>query len=237
MPPLDFPANPVDGQVYETFVYDATVGVWRSQASGGGFPITVANGGTGATTVEGAQDSLRVGLVNIIPGAVTFTGGTGSVSDLGVVSITTCNAVDIDGVFTSDYENYRVIITGHVSASNNNVNLIMRTAGGNDAAAVYAYAGTSALVTGTHAAYVGLGLTAYTLGRGDQFRTQGILEISRPQVVDQTFIQADFLGSTTAYTSYQSLGLMQNSNQHVGFRLQFTSSTFTGNVAVYGYND
>ena len=70
---LDFPANPVDGQLYQDFIYDATVGVWRAQASGGGFPISVANGGTGATTVADAQDSLGVGLVNILPTTITPT--------------------------------------------------------------------------------------------------------------------------------------------------------------------
>jgi hypothetical protein len=60
--PLDFPSNPTDGQVYEDYYYDATVGVWNSlgnsdipnilsngvftASSGTAVPITV-NGASG----------------------------------------------------------------------------------------------------------------------------------------------------------------------------------------------
>ena len=59
--PLDFPSNPVDGQVYEDYYYDATVGVWNSLGnsdipnilSNGVF--TASSGTTVPLTVNGAS--------------------------------------------------------------------------------------------------------------------------------------------------------------------------------------
>jgi hypothetical protein len=41
--PLDFPSNPVDGQVYEDYYYDATVGVWNSLGNSD-IPNILSNG-------------------------------------------------------------------------------------------------------------------------------------------------------------------------------------------------
>jgi hypothetical protein len=59
--PLDFPSNPSDGQVYEDYYYDATVGVWNSLGnsdipnilSNGVF--TASSGTTVPLTVSGAS--------------------------------------------------------------------------------------------------------------------------------------------------------------------------------------
>lgn len=74
--------------------------------------LAVANGGTGATTVAGAQDSLRVGLVPISPTTVekAGTGSTATANTLGQVTFSACTSLSLNGVFSSAYKNYRIII-------------------------------------------------------------------------------------------------------------------------------
>ena len=69
---LDFPSNPTNGQIYGDYFYDSSIGAWLAQGSTNNvgtqiaglqakFPVSVANGGTGATTVAGARTALGLG--------------------------------------------------------------------------------------------------------------------------------------------------------------------------------
>lgn len=84
----------------------------------GGLPI--ASGGTGATTVAGAQDSLRVGLVPISPSTVTYTGTSATANALGQISISVCSQVTLQNVFTSDYRSYLIIFNAKKDSANAN---------------------------------------------------------------------------------------------------------------------
>lgn len=52
---LDFPSSPVDGQTYLDYVYSSSVGAWLAANSGGTFPVSVANGGTGQTSLTSGR--------------------------------------------------------------------------------------------------------------------------------------------------------------------------------------
>ena len=49
---LDFPASPSNGDVYNGFIYDSTLGVWDVASSSGLF--TVTNSGSGAYLFSGS---------------------------------------------------------------------------------------------------------------------------------------------------------------------------------------
>lgn len=75
--PLDFPSSPVNGQTYNNYVWDSSVGAWLAQGSTNNvgdqiaglqakFPVSVASGGTGATTLAGAQAALGVSVLQAV---------------------------------------------------------------------------------------------------------------------------------------------------------------------------
>lgn len=83
---LDFPSSPVNGQTYLDYVYSSSVGAWLAANSGGTFPVSVANGGTGATTVAGARTALGLGgtvlqVVRSTPSATIRTTTSATFSD------------------------------------------------------------------------------------------------------------------------------------------------------------
>jgi hypothetical protein len=57
------------------------------------------------------------GLVSIIPGAVTVSSGTGSVSADGTINFTDVSSFTLDNIFTTSYRNYRAVMSFTSSAS------------------------------------------------------------------------------------------------------------------------
>lgn len=92
--PLDFPSNPVNGQIYDNFYYDATMDTWRAQGSGAALnafvnptitggtisslstDLAIADGGTGASTASAALSNLGAAPL----AGATFTGAISGTS-------------------------------------------------------------------------------------------------------------------------------------------------------------
>jgi hypothetical protein len=66
----------------------------------------------GRATAGWYADTKTDGDVPVIPTAVTFVGGSGSVSSTGVVSFTNCTAIQLANVFTSKFAHYRLVFAG-----------------------------------------------------------------------------------------------------------------------------
>jgi hypothetical protein len=146
------------------------------------------------------------------------------------------STVTIDNVFSSAYNNYRVIITG-ICATNTNTAMTFRTSGGDLGVAGYCYQ----LIEGNGTGFRGARTTNGTSGAvtdSGAMHSHSIFDILNPSVSGVTQWFANGMYNATSSTAYiQSVGGFVNDNSIVtGFKLGF-AGTWTGNVRIYGYRN
>ena len=174
------------------------------------------------------------GLVQIVPSAITATGGSGSISATGAVSFTSATSVDISGAFSSAYDNYRIIyVASAVSAGD--IAIRLGTGGSyNATSGNYRYNGqyavyTSATITGFNSSTTG---TSWIIGNASGYGT--VVDIYSPFAARNsayTFQQArddgGYMtggGTMTVTTSYDQLRLIRTD-----------AGSFSGIIHIYGY--
>lgn len=128
---LDFPLSPVDQQVYGNFYYDAAIGSWRNVGSKNGLSSRL----TAEETLNAGLN--KSGLVPIVPASVAVSSGSASVSSTGAVTFSGVNTLDILGVFSSTYRNYRLVAQTSTTSSSEWQYIQYRTASGVDSSAIY----------------------------------------------------------------------------------------------------
>lgn len=185
-----------------------------------------------AEDIEGVLPTLG-GLTQITPTSIANSGGTSSLSG-GAVNFTTVNSVSLNGVFTSTYDAFRVILNVSSASTGNNVALRLRAAGTDASGANYAQYALSVDISAV-TANSGSGLTSVTICSTSA--TNGAianLELNRPALAVHTGIF-----TTTSNWSAPAFGsglvLHQVNTAYDGFSLIASTGTVTGTVRVYGY--
>ena len=164
----------------------------------------------------------------------TINNGTGKVGLhlINTTTVTAAAAVNIDNVFTSTYQNYRIIF--RPTAGGASMNLETRTAGATNSlnyfTAVwgYAYTGATAGIFQNNTSAFNF-LPGYTPAR-----SSWICEVIDPKA-----------GTTTNFQSFGSVGdayyhgtcMFLNSASVDGVRISTSSGTFSGTIRIYGYRN
>jgi len=65
--------------------------------------------------------NVAAGLKPIVPSSVAIGSGSSSISTLGTVTFTTASSVSLNGVFTSTYKNYRLVVNLTTSQTSSQV--------------------------------------------------------------------------------------------------------------------
>lgn len=183
-----------------------------------------------------AADSSQ-GLYLITPTSIANSGGSASASG-GAVTFTGVTSVSLNGVFTSTYDNYCIVIANTASAAN--LLMRLRSSGTDNTTSDYShgiYQYTSANVA--QAAVVGSATSSWTVSC---FATnQGMtLDIYSPYLSAHTTAagMGSYSYSSTPYASSQMLGAgFKATTSFDGFSLYVASGTATGIVRVYGYKN
>lgn len=228
--------------------YDAN-GIWHYGESDNIAPFSttlnkLADSASSAITADRARlatleaGSLS-GLIPVIPTSVTISGGTTTMTAVGAVSVATSAYVSLNGVFTSAYNKYLVILSGFAcSTVSSNCQLRFRAAGADNLSASYAYAGIQNIYGSASSGIGSGGATSFLLGNfGTAQATSTVIEIQNPNLPLLTGIHSQHQGFNGNYQSVQNGGCFNATNQFDGFTIFPAAGNITGTVQVFGYND
>lgn len=224
--PLDFPASPTNGQIYNNYVYDSTSGSWKVVSGDTGL-------GTRMSAVEVANATTnKSGLVPIIPTSITVSSGTASVSADGTISLNSGDAV-LNGIFTSTYRNYKIIFNNNNFSGNGNPGSIyaMRFSSGGVTNSTSNYTYTTWYTQGgTSGALNGTGTATNWMWSG--YGKDIVLEVMQP-AISTTGTQFSFSGLYNQTLMIGQCGYNANASFD---GIQFANNVYDAKVRVYGYN-
>jgi hypothetical protein len=210
----------------------------------------------GDLLVGTANDAIdRLGVTGTTGAVLTADAGettglkwaaAGSVGGLVHINTTTFSAVaaqSINDVFTSTYDNYKVIISFHLG-SGVVTNLRLRASGSDNSASNYQYASARA---GSNAAAQNIGgvnqntiLATYGLG-GTSEQVTLTFDAINPNLAKATNLVGNSFGADGAGASNYSGGSFTaqhtSTSQFDGFTLYPASGNITGTIRVYGYKN
>jgi hypothetical protein len=187
------------------------------------------------TNLSNYQLSNGVGLKKIIPTSVAVGSGTGSVDSLGTVTFSGASSVSLNGVFTTTYDNYLILID-KVGSGGLDVNLRLRAAGVDDSSANYQsqrLIADNTTVSATRTANA----TSSRFDNAQTARSVTRLLISSPKLTEVTLFESlvVVLGATATPSLVTFVGGLNTSTAYDSLTV-FCSGTMTGTARVYGYN-
>jgi hypothetical protein len=166
----------------------------------------------------------------------TGAGNSSSISANGSVTFTTCATISLNGVFSSDYDNYQVIMR-HTGSTSVTFRLRFRVSGSDDSTTNYfaqileSYSTTTSTVRNSSVSEISLGSTAAIQSGGHTFWVYG--PFLRQQTALFSISGAPWSASFPNYL-IDNAALHAVSNSYDGFSLYPGSGTISGSLAVYG---
>jgi hypothetical protein len=229
----------VDGMVVNV----AQIGAGALTVSGGtivGTTVTTAQYqglsfvyvSSGTTWYSIAPNATAPGLALITPTSIANSGGSASASG-GAVTFTGVTSISLNGVFSSTYDNYFVVMRSTVASGSTTWDLRMRLAG-SDAATGYAYQRLTAnggAITGVYNASLTSGWLGYvhTSSSSLQVNLFAPALAAQTNYHSQTFDTTDgsaFMGGAhTTATAYDGVTFIPG------------ASNASGTVRIYGYRN
>lgn len=196
----------------------------------------------GQQLTAGVLNSLIRGVNGqALTGIVPASAVGGSVGATGRVAFTSANPVSLNGVFTTNYDNYKIILDVSSRSTQATVAFRLRANGADITSATYgSVRGTDQATTRTV-----LGVTAATSVPIDN--TPAVIPITLDASIDvygpaltggTSFIStAATYDATNGATQHQVSGRATATAAADGFTIFTSSAALTGTVRVYGYNN
>jgi hypothetical protein len=177
------------------------------------------------------------GLTQVIPTSLSV-GSTGSASAAanGTITVTNGQWIIANGVFTSRFQNYKIIANVYPSAGQD---LSMRFAAGGTQ-----NTGATYFCNGTYMNYNSTTINPYALNSGTStliganMNTGGnsvVMDVCNPQLSGPSQIHS--VSASNSGTFSQLNSIFNQSNQFDGFQFFHSSSTIYGTIRIYGYNN
>ena len=176
-------------------------------------------------TSAASTAAAPMGLVAVAPTSIANSGGSASLSGY-TVSFSGVSSVSLNGVFTGDYDNYRVMANLNFS-SGATLRVRVRASGSDLASSSYYWTITSG--AGTNDTSIKVNVSS-----GVADRSNFSADISEPYVAAQTG-WVSLSNDAAGFGLTSASGGVRNTNAYDGFTLFPSAGTITGKVSVYGY--
>jgi hypothetical protein len=196
--------------------------------------LTASTGGT--TTWADATG----GLTQIVPTSIVKgASGTASVSAGGAVVFAGTESISLNDIFTSTYDNYRIIVQHTQTSGGSETRIRLRVSGSDNTTSNYRY--MNQRIGGNGTAYNLLGSTTYWAVNNNTSSTSSLnFDVINPNRANETNISGTSIGVDS--------GDSQNVSGTIGCRfvattvfdgltIYFSSGLFTGTLKVYGYKN
>jgi len=181
------------------------------------------------------------GLVGMIPTSVSGAGVSYNATT-GLVTLTASSAIRVNGCFTSDFANYRIIWDIPTTSTNLNLTMQLRV-GGTNAATAYdriINGGTGAIAAPTMVN--NLNQTSWQVAAATTAQHHSTLDLFRPAVAVGTVGLLSGIGLTNPPTAASTFAIQQaglfhrTATAYDGFGIDTSAGTATGTLRIYGYN-
>jgi hypothetical protein len=193
-----------------------------------------AFGGTGEKVLAQGQYAYieATSTLQVYTGSAWVTAGGGLTLISSITIGSAVGSVTVSNCFSSQYENYKIIVNGGVSSalSTWRFTLGSTATGYYYAWGAYTYAGAAVNTSGANVAY------AQYLAGGSGNNNNGNFDVYNPFLTKNTgYSGASFQYNTGEFGGY-SVGFLNDSTSYTGFTLTPASGTITGGtIRVYGY--
>lgn len=178
---------------------------------------------------------VPAGLILVTPSSAT-AGGTGSsatINPKGSVSFTSCTTLDLDGVFTSTYTNYRIVMSTGFSLGTSI--LMQYRAGGSTATGnqynYQAQEANSTTLAGSRTTAVSSIAVGYAYSN-----TGVILDLYGPNLAEQTVSRSISPSPQITFTLIDYAGVHTLGVAYDGIRFTLNTNAISGRVCVYGWS-
>lgn len=172
----------------------------------------------------------------ITPTSIVVAGGTASVGQFGKVSFSAATSLSLDGVFSSTYDNYMIVVRGKNGTGAVEMRLRLRASGtDNTTASSYVSQALSATST-TVTAFRDTQSYAVFSYIYDTQRAGYTCYMFGPNLAQPTAMRVVSAADDTSARVYDNAMTHNQSTSYDGFTLYPGSSSLSGEIAVYGCN-
>lgn len=196
--------------------------------------------------LDGATSNLQTqlnkgGTQIIVPSTIAYTNGTASVNG-NLTSFAGVNGLSLNDVFSSSYDNYRIMFT--ITSGNANIGLRFRVSGSDNFSSQYLYNYFEANFSSSTTANQQGGGTATSIDVGSNvtgYASASVIDVFGPYRSDfpsaTTHLRVRANSGTAGLAAFGG-GLMTVNTSYTGFTI-FTSngSNMDGAIRVYGYRN
>lgn len=158
---------------------------------------------------------------------------------LGSYSFTASSAWNVNNVFTSTYDNYRIVLKGTSQGTQFGTLVLRLRAGGSDYTSnAYSYGMYTSYETGGSGGTGAASTSSFALFGGWQFPSGATIDLISPRLAEPTviFSQGVSMQGTNIVRAFNVGGTLYDNYQADGFSI-IAAGGLTGNVRIYGYRN